>query len=414
MVRVGEAEAFSLVDELRGEAVRLLRELVKVDTVVPPGRGYEEMVGFLEPVFSELGFRTERVAVPEEKVRAIPLPLEGPRVNLVARKESDGPPLTIYAHMDVVPVEERWSVPPFEGVVRDGRIYGRGVADMKGFIATVLIALRVMHELGLKPNYDLTCVMCTDEEVGVYPGVYYLTDRGYVRGDVICGEMVHGVIGVGFAGSVHFKVTVKGRSAHTAMWWTAVNAIESALPVLEEVLMLRERVMARRSEVPTLPTPLGDRLTPLLSVNMMSGGVKENVIPSECWFSVDRRYIPEEDEEQVISEFIEAVEAGKAKSKALSVEVNTVRVYKPFKTSPESPIVRKLADAFRHVTGSQPAFIGVAGSTDMGYVAQKGHNVAIMGVGDIVSNFHGADESIKIEDMLTYAKELIYLLCFQR
>ena len=411
---MGEAEAFSMVDVLKGEAVDLLRELVKIDTVVPPGRGYGEMVEFLEPIFSELGFKAERVTVPEEKVRAIPLPLEGRRVNLVARREADRPPLTIYAHMDVVPVEEKWSVPPFEGVVRDERIYGRGVADMKGFIAAVIVALRVMHELGLKPNYDLTCVMCTDEEVGVYPGVYYLTDNGYVRGDVICGEMVHGVIGVGFAGSVHFKVTVKGRSAHTAMWWTAVNAIENALPVLEEVLKLRERVTARRSEVPTIPTPLGDRLTPVFSVNVISGGVKDNVIPSECKFIVDRRYIPEEDEEQVISEFVEAVEAGKAKSKALSVDVDALRVYKPFKTSPEAPIVRRLAEAVKHVTGSQPAFIGVAGSTDMGYVAQKGRDVAIMGVGDVASNFHGADESIKIEDMLTYAKELIHLLCFQR
>ncbi|MBS7248445.1 MAG: ArgE/DapE family deacylase [Candidatus Jordarchaeales archaeon] len=410
---MSEAEAFSFVEELKDEAIKMLREMVRIDTVVPPGRGYEEMVRFLEPIFSELGFETERVTVPEEKVREIPLPLEGPRVNLVARRRADKPPLTIYAHMDVVPVEERWSVPPFEGVVRNGRIYGRGVADMKGFIATVITALRVMRELGLEPNYDITCVMCTDEEVGVYPGVYYLTDKGYIRGDVICGEMIHGVIGVGFAGSIHFGVTVKGRSAHTGMWWMAVNAIENALPVLEEVLRLRERVTARRSNVPTIPTPFGDKLIPILSVNVIAGGVKENIIPGECRFSVDRRYIPEEDEEQVISEFIEAVMAGKARSNALDVDVNVVRAYKPFKTSPENPIVRKLAEAVMHVTGKQPAFIGVAGATDMGYVAQKGHNVAVMGVGDAASNFHGADENIKIEDMLTYAKELIHLLCFQ-
>lgn len=410
---MSEAEAFSLVEELKDESINLLREMVKIDTVVPPGRGYKEMVRFLEPIFSELGFETERVTVPEEKVRAIPLPLEGPRVNLVARRKADKPPLTIYAHMDVVPVEEKWSVPPFEGVVRNGRIYGRGVADMKGFIATVITALRVMRELCLEPNYDLTCVMCTDEEVGVYPGVYYLTDRGYVRGDVICGEMIHGVIGIGFAGSVHFEVTVKGRSAHTGMWWMAVNAVENTLPVLEEVLRLRERVVTRRSSVPTIPTPLGDRLAPILSVNIIAGGVKENIIPGECRFSVDRRYIPEENEEEVISEFIEAVMAGKARSKALSVDVNVVRAYKPFKTSPENPIVKRLAESVKHVTGKQPAFIGVAGATDMGYVAQKGHNVAVMGVGDAASNFHGADENIKIEDMLTYAKELIHLICFQ-
>jgi len=410
---LSESEAFRFVEKFKDEGVRLLKDLIKINTVVPPGNNYEEMVDFLEPIFSELGFETERVVVPEEKVREIPFPLEGPRVNLVARRGKGKPPLTLYAHMDVVPVEEEWSVPPFEGVVKNGRIYGRGAADMKGFIATVLLALKVIHELGLEPNYDLTCVMCTDEEIGVYPGVYYLADKGHIKGDVICGEAAHGIIGIGTAGAVQFKVTVKGKSAHTMMFFAAVNAVENTVPILEELLKLKEKVMERRSEVPSIPTPLGDKMMPLFSINIISGGVKENVIPSECRFAVDRRYIPEEDEEEVISEFMDAIEAGKARSKALSVEVNVIRSYKPFKTTTDNPIVKKLAAAVKHVTGNDPLFIGASGSTDMGYVAEKGHNIAIMGVGDLMSNFHGADESIKIEDMLNYAKELIHLLCFQ-
>ncbi|MEX2724844.1 MAG: M20 family metallopeptidase [Candidatus Freyarchaeota archaeon] len=413
---MSENEAFSLVENFADEAVDVLKDLIKIKTVVPPGNNYEEIVKYLEPQFSRIGFETERVTVPEEMVKRIPAPLEGPRVNLVAKKVfgEDKPYITFYAHTDVVPVEEKWSVPPFEGVVKEGRIYGRGASDMKGFIATVLLALKVINELDLKPNYNITCVMCTDEEIGVYPGVYYLVDQGYVKGDVICGEAVHQIIGIGTAGSIVFDVTVKGRSAHTMAFWTAINAVENTVPVLEELLKLKEKVMGRRSEVPGLPTPYGDKMMPLFSINMIKGGAKENIIPGECRFSIDRRYIPEEKEEEVVAEFMETIEAAKKKSKVLAIETNVVRAYKPLKVSPQKPIVKKLAAAVKHVTGLDVGYLGAAGATDMGYVAEKGHDVAIMGVGDLLSNFHGADESINIGDMVKYAKELVHLLCFQK
>lgn len=413
---MSENEAFKLVEELTDEGIRILQDLVKIKTVVPPGNNYEEIVNYLEPQFSSLGFETERVTVPEEKIKEIPSPLEGPRVNLVANKSfgDDKPSITFYAHTDVVPIEEEWSVPPFEGVVKEGRIYGRGTSDMKGFIATLLVALKVINELGLEPNYNITCVMCTDEEIGVYPGVYYLADKGYIKGDVVCGEAVHQIIGIGTAGSVVFDVTVKGRSAHTMAFWTAINAVENSVPVFEELLKLKKKVMERRSEVPGLPTPYGDKMMPLFSINVIKGGVKDNIIPSECKFSIDRRYIPEEDEDEVVAEFMEAIEAAKKKSKALSIDTNAIRTYKPLKVSPDKPIVKKLAAAVKHVTGQDAGYLGAAGATDMGYVAEKGHDVAIMGVGDLLSSFHGADESINIEDMVKYAKELVHLLCFQK
>ncbi|WXG39853.1 MAG: ArgE/DapE family deacylase [Candidatus Freyarchaeum deiterrae] len=413
---MSENEAFKLVEKLTDEGIHILQDLVKIKTVVPPGNNYGEIVSFLEPQFSELGFKTERVTVPENKVKEIPIPLEGPRVNLVASKKSAGnkPFLTFYAHTDVVPVEEKWNAPPFEGIVKEGRIYGRGTSDMKGFIATLLLALKVIQELGLKPNYNIICVMCTDEEIGVYPGVYYLADKDYIKGDVICGEGVHQVISIGTAGAMQFDVTVKGKSAHTMMFFNAVNAIENTVPVLEELLKLKEKIMPRRSKVPGIPTPLGDRMMPLFSINVIHGGIKDNIIPSECKITIDRRYIPEENEEEVVAEFLETVQAAKAKTKALAIEPNVIKIYKPYKTTPDKPIVKKLAEAVKHVTGKDALFIGGSGASDMGYVAQKGHDIAIMGVGDLLSNFHGADESINTEDMVKYAKELVHLLCYQK
>ncbi|MEM2984310.1 MAG: hypothetical protein QXL24_03760, partial [Candidatus Jordarchaeaceae archaeon] len=83
---MSENEAFSLVENFADEAVDVLKDLIKIKTVVPPGNNYEEIVKYLEPQFSRIGFETERVTVPEEMVKRIPAPLDGPRVNLVAKK----------------------------------------------------------------------------------------------------------------------------------------------------------------------------------------------------------------------------------------------------------------------------------------------------------------------------------------
>jgi len=78
-----------------------------------------------------------------------------------------------------VPIEEAWTQDPFGGEVVDGRLYGRGSVDMKGSIACFLGAMKVLHELGVEPHYALSCLLCTDEELGVYPGARYLAEEGY-------------------------------------------------------------------------------------------------------------------------------------------------------------------------------------------------------------------------------------------
>src|SRR5579885_2480527 len=166
--------AFTEVEEQEPRLIERLRELIAIDTCVPPGENYDKVLDLVEPELRRLGFSTQRVVIPREKVDQIPLPLKGERVNLVARLHNGKPPLSVYAHMDTVPIEEGWDYDPFAGEIHDGRIYGRGVADMKGTIASLLTALDVMQRLGLEPVWDLNVLLCTDEEIGVYPGLYHL------------------------------------------------------------------------------------------------------------------------------------------------------------------------------------------------------------------------------------------------
>jgi len=162
-----QKEIFNAVEAKRDRLVSLLEDLIRIPTVVPPGNNYEEIVQYLEPIFRSLCYSTEQVIIPTDKIDKIPYSLEGPRVNLVARRDyGRKEPVTIYAHMDVVPIEEPWTKDPFNPVIENGKLYGRGAIDMKCGIASMVVALEILHELGLQPHFNIICTLCTDEEIG--------------------------------------------------------------------------------------------------------------------------------------------------------------------------------------------------------------------------------------------------------
>jgi acetylornithine deacetylase/succinyl-diaminopimelate desuccinylase-like protein len=173
------------VEEREADLIKILWATGAIDNGVPPGRNYDRVVDLLEPYFQRLGFATERVIVPEERLRDIPFHLEGPRVNLVARQRCGKEPVTIYGHTDTWPVGLGWHFDPFGGEVSGEYMYGNGIADVKGSIACLLIALEVMDELDIEPRFDLICCLCTDKEILYYPGLHYLAEKGYVEGHLL-------------------------------------------------------------------------------------------------------------------------------------------------------------------------------------------------------------------------------------
>ena len=145
-------DAFKKVEETEEYLIDTLRKLIAVDTSVPPGESYEQLIDVVEPEFAKLGFATRRVTLPDDRVAQMPWDLSGPRINLVADLELDKPKATAYAHMDVVPIDEPWTHDPFGGELIDGKLYGRGTVDMKGSIACFLGAMKVLTEMGISRN----------------------------------------------------------------------------------------------------------------------------------------------------------------------------------------------------------------------------------------------------------------------
>jgi succinyl-diaminopimelate desuccinylase len=412
-------QVFAAVEAKEETLLARLRAILRIDTCIPPGRNYDTLVNLIEPQFQQFGFATERVVIPEEFWRAIPLPLDGERVNLVATKKSGKPPLSVYAHMDTVPIEEGWAYDPFGGELHEGRVYGRGVADMKGTIASLLTAAEVMHELGLEPVWDLTACICTDEEIGVYPGIWHLCKEGYVQAPMLCMEGSQDpVLRLGSNGAVDVTITVKGRSCHSGANYLGVNAIEEMVPIMVELLALKQEVEARRSALPLAPAPgAPDHLRPMFNLDIIHAGVKSNIVPSTCTLTVNRRFIPEERYEDVESEIRAAVERGRARSKALAVEVSFMKAYPAYRQSADHPLAQKLVHILKRIHGYSDAnFVrtGSGGSTDMANVSETlgTDQIATVGLGRMrESKAHGANESVRLSDAKAHVKELLYLFC---
>jgi len=414
------AKAFEAVEANRDYIVETLRKIIRIDTSVPPGRNYDKLVAALEPDFKKFGFTTERVVVPEDKVKEIPYPLEGERVNLVATKDVGKEDVSIYGHMDVVPIEEGWECDPFEGVVEGDTLYGRGSSDMKGSIACLMGALKVMHDLSLEPKFNMHCMLCTDEEIGVYPGVYHLALNGYVKGHMLNLELgaQEPILLQACEGSLNVEVTGIGKSCHSGMNFMGVNALEEMVPILNELLALKKEVEARESRIPSFPLPdiPSSQLTPMFNLSIMQSGAKENITPGECRLVINRRYIPEENATDAIKEIEEAIERGREKSKLIEVKIKAVRDYPPVVFDMESPHMEKMKEARRAVHDYGDFLIGgLGGSTDMGLVAEALKTDQFIGVSPVRADnisAHAANERVEIPDLISMTKELVHYLAF--
>ncbi|NHJ23007.1 MAG: M20 family peptidase [Candidatus Lokiarchaeota archaeon] len=421
-------EIYLEVDNLaRDHIMNLMKSLIAIDTTVPPGNSYREYVDILTTYFKKLGFSLEEVIVPEDLVKQTPEPLVGPRINLIATKNyNQDKDITFYGHMDVVPApndgKEKWRFPPFEAtMIKSGKIYGRGTSDMKGAMVCLILALQIMEKLHLTPKYNITIVNCTDEEIGVWPGVRYLAEKGYIKGTVFCMEGVTiPVIPIGTAGAINVVVESIGRSCHSGMNFMGINALEETIPILNELMKLKKIVEKRESKnipgLPRLGTGEKRNMYPMFNLDIIHSGTKANIVPGLCTLTINRRYIPDENIDDVIKEIMEAIEKGKIKSSLLNVKVAFNLGYPPMVTNPNAPDITRLKKVMMEVqkiSEDEIRIIGASGSTDMGFVSEilKTDDIIFHGLGNTGSNEHGVNENIRLKEVLIYIKELIIFLC---
>jgi acetylornithine deacetylase/succinyl-diaminopimelate desuccinylase-like protein len=388
-------------DFLAGEReaqARFLAELVKVPSDNPPGdcRAHAERAAAL---LADLGFEVERHAVPDELVRANGMIF---CTNLVVRERfgTGGPTIACNAHGDVVPPGLGWTADPYGAEVRDGRMYGRGVAVSKSDFATyawALLALkRAAAEERLELNGTIELHFTYDEEAGGAIGPKWLLEEGISKPDyAISAGFSYGVT-TAHNGCLHLEVEVLGKSGHAAEPDKGHDALEAATEILKDLYAYRKALFALESTIPGIGSPT-------MVVGLISGGINTNVVPDRVVMRLDRRIIPDEVPGQA-EKFTRALIAQSVrKMSGIKVAVRRILFAEPFRPKPgQEHLVEALSRNAQEVFGVEVKAHGVPLYTDARHYSAAGIPTVLYGAGPRTleeANGHRADENLVLEDL---------------
>ncbi len=377
-----------------------LAELVKMPSDNPPG----DCAPFAERAAILLegeGFAVERHAVPEDVTRANGMISA---TNLIVRHRfGDGPTIALNAHGDVVPPGGGWTADPYGATIRDGWMYGRGVAVSKSDFATYAFALKALIDSGLPLAGTVELHFTMDEEAGGEIGPRWLLAQGLSKPDyAICAGFSYSVVAA-HNGCLHLEVVVEGRSAHAADPSTGIDALKGAVDILNALYALRDGYQQHPSKVPGIGTPN-------LNVGLISGGINTNVVPDSIRFTLDRRIVPEENPQQVEAELRACI--ARAATPDLRVSVRKILLASPLTSTPgQAPLLAAIQSAAREIFGEDIPATGVPLYTDARHYAEAGVPVVLYGAGPrsiLEANAHRADERLPLAD-LHRATEVIAL-----
>jgi len=383
----------SYIDQHNAEQVAFLAELVKVPSDNPPGDCAPHAARTAE-LLEAMGFTVERHAVPAETVKANGMITA---TNLVIRRRfGPGPTVALNAHGDVVPPGEGWSVDPYGGVVKDGVMYGRGVAVSKSDFATYVFALRALEASGLALKGAVELHLTYDEEAGGLIGPGWLLSQGITKPDYAISAGFSYNVTVAHNGCLHLEVRVEGKSAHAARPDTGVDALEAATSLLSSLYALRDTYKDTLSTVPGITHPT-------LVVGLISGGINTNVVPDVVTLRIDRRIIPEENSAEVEQALIGHIDWVCGSIPGITVTTRRILLAEPFRVQPgQEKLTALLQKHGQAIMGEPIPAGGVPIYTDARLYSEAGVPTVLYGAGPhslLEANGHRADERLVLEDL---------------
>jgi len=440
-----------LLEETREEVTALLRDLIRIDTTNPPGneiKAAEYLAGTLE----EDGLKCELF---ESK------PSRG---SLITRMKGsgEGPSLLLLSHLDVVPANPKeWSVDPFAGIAKDGFVWGRGALDMKSMTAVEVMVMKLLKKKRAQLKGDVILAATADEEKGGEEGVGWLTRKHpeKIGADYVINEggglaiPVNGksiyTVQTAEKGILWFKVKAKGTPGHGSIPGASDNAIVrmnnvvgkleryrskiSLTPTVRQFLaeMAKEHKTARKTLTKLLENPatadsvldalakkdrilaeeIRAKLRMTVTPTMIHGGVKENIIPSECEAVFDCRVLPG----QTTAEAMDIIRILLKSVGLEKLEFEIIQANEPSESPLNTTLYREIVSALREFDadcavapdmltgGTDSRFLRKLGAVCYGFQPMR----ADMPYGEIKSGIHGVDERISI-DNLVFGTSVLY------
>jgi len=349
---------------------QMLADLVRIDSV--SSRSNAEIVEYLERRCHELSMITRRFPYQDEHG------IE--KINLVALTEDVAQvELALVGHTDTVPYDPHWAEAT-NLTERDGKLYGRGSCDTKGFIAAALTAVE-----NVKISKPLALIFTADEEIGLR-GAKKLADAKPLRvrysivGEPTSLKPIRAGKGYSLA-----EVIVKGREAHSAYPALGASAVFRAARLITRLESIAEQLKQDQHDAFDPPYTT-------LNIGLIHGGSAKNVLAGECRFTLEWRPIPSQPSERVLELFRAAIDAEREIDPGLECEVDANRQDTGFETAPDSLLIKLLENATGNASGT------VAFGTEAAQMMTLGSEVVVIGPGDI-REAHRTGEFVPIDEL---------------
>jgi acetylornithine deacetylase len=407
-----EKDLLAVVGEGRDELVSLAGSLVRFASLMGEEAAAQD---YMEGLFRGMGLEVDRFEVRDEQLRH--LPGYSPAVGRWQRHDNvvgvyrpsglRGRSLILNGHIDVVPVgaEALWSTHPFEPVVRDGRLYGRGSGDMKGGVAAYVVAFEAIRRLGLEPSAPVYLQSVVEEEC-TGNGALACLHRGYRAEAAVIPEPFNETILSAQVGVLWLQVEVVGRPAHVLNATQGINAIEAAYALWEGLKSLPDEWNRSENRHPAfahLDSPIK------FNFGRIEGGEWASSVPTRCMMHLRCGFYPG----VAAADARAAIELRLAQAAQRDPRLEGIRHfvhYAGFQAEgctidTAHPLMTTLADSHQAVAGRRPQWFASAATTDARTFNLYGEIPATC-YGPEASSIHGIDESVSIDSMQRVAAVL--------
>ena len=375
----------SWLRQRQDEMAALLSEFVAIPTENPPGKNYRPCVDLLETRLRQAGLDIRRLG-PDGSSQN-----DGPAETLFASYGTRERTLYFHGHYDVVPAQNPRQ---FQPARKDHFLFGRGSADMKGGIVAMFYAVRALKELDIYVNGKICLTLVPDEETGGANGSAWLHKQGALGQHgigMLLAEPTSGVVWNANRGAISLRVRVKGKPAHVGLQHRGENAFERMHAVVARLQEVKHEVEQRKTQC-----AIGAEQSPnsiLMLGGESGGGTNFNVVPSECWFTVDRRLNPEEDLAAEKARLLHVLES--CKQQGIPLEWTIFQEGAASSCDEHAPLGNALSESIRAVTGEATRFEMCPGLLEIRFYAARGIPAYSYGPG-LLSVAHGPDEYVDL------------------
>ncbi len=384
------------------DMVKLLRELVSIKS---PFFEEAEIIDYLRgrlSYYNRLEAKIHRYEEP--KITGF----KGENLIVRLQGTGGGPNLLINGHVDTVPLCDGWTVDPYEGVVKDGKLYGLGALDMKAGIVSSVFLLEALVEAGIELKGDIVFTAVSDEEGPYGLGTHFTIMDGITDGCDMCiipepsgpfapGSEKFPCVALGSRGTAVYYVKVKGKSAHGATPEKGINAVEDAARIINAVsdnLDLGEH-------------PLLGKGT--MCITNLKGGEKYLLVPEEASFTIYRHTV-EGDADQALREVTEIVDSLDLESE-VDIKLRDLphpdAYFLPWTIKEDTPLVQSLKQGSRDLLGKEMQTTYFRSESDANHIAPRLKIPTVL-FGADGANFHAADEYVEIDTMVDSTRIMLY------